>query len=590
MKRLFVITLLIFLIFILFSGCQRQGENVTEPSPPQEKYAGQLTLQITSPRDGRETSWGFVTVEGIVSPPGATVTVNDTIVEVKENGGFESNYILLDEGKNEMRAVATLDGRKVSKTVTVNYTCKLHVSLSLPLEPAEDYITKSPAEFHGRVSDPRAEVTVNGKKAMVGKDGFFSLMLELQEGKNSFVTTAKLGNQVDSETIEAIYLPPAPLTLNLASPADGYQAEVDLVRVMGTVSDPEASVIINNVKAHVTARGDFYAYIKLDEGENRIDAVALRGNESVAGTIRITYGPPAIIPAEELALEINSPQHNAQYNVNVLPVIGIVSNPAAAVVVNGVEATVAEDGDFQGYAVLKEGENNIEIIAIKDTTRTIKNISVTFTPALVVYLEHPSLDWNIDYTKEPMTVTGRVNKPEARVTVNDREVPVVPDGSFTVQEKLQNGSNSIKAIATLGGERDEVYILLMVENGKASPVPGYSHFFDAQLRCPDEVTLQAGESKRLDVILDTRKDGPGRFYGKITRGDEVESRAEFTLAEGLDAYLEPSEFMAYPNTVYNINLVIETTPELAPGTYYLEFYHHLENGFYGSGWIVLTVE
>jgi hypothetical protein len=581
-KQIFLcmIAVAILLLVTLMAGCQQQPEG----------SSGHLTLQITSPKDGRETSWGFVTVDGVVSPPEAVVTVNGVGVTVDENGRFESDYILLDEGKNELTAIATLDGEKVSKTVSVNYNLKLHVSLSLPLEPAEDYITESPAEFRGRVSDPRAEVTINERRAEVGKDGFFSVMLELEEGRNSFTTTARLGDQADSETREAIYLPPSPLTLNIVAPPDGHEIEVDLVKVRGTVSDPAAKVLVDNIPAQVTAGGSFYAYVELDGGKNRIDAVASRNGKSVAETIHVTYSPPAATPPGELALEITSPRNGIEQNVNLLPVTGTVSEPSAAVVVNGLEAMVAEDGSFQGYAVLNKGENNIKVIAIKDTIKTAKNIPVTFTPALVVLLEHPSLDWTTDYTREPMTVTGKVNKPEASVTVNGQEVAVAPDGSFTAQVKLQEGSSSIKAIATLGDERDEIYLSFMVEDGHPNPVPGYSHFFDAQLRCPDEVTLKAGETEWLDVTLDMKKDGPGRFYGKITRGDEVESRAEFVLPEGLDVYLEPPEFMAYPNTVYNFNLVIETTPGLAPGTYYLEFYRHLENGFYGSGWIVVTME
>ena len=91
----------------------------------------------------------------------------------------------------------------------------------------------------------------------------------------------------------------------------------------------------------MTARGTFYTYIELDEGENRIDAVAIRGNENVVDTVHITCYPSATTPAEKLALKIISPQHNTEYNMNVIPVTGTVSNPTAAVVVNGIEAMVA---------------------------------------------------------------------------------------------------------------------------------------------------------------------------------------------------------------------------------------------------------
>ena len=586
MRKLFIITTLAMLIFTLFLGCQTQPENGTQPP---SSTSGPLTLQITSPRDGRETSWGFVTVDGIVSSPEATVTVNRISVDVAEDGSFESDYILLDEGKNEFRTVATLDGKKVSKTVTVTYTLKLHVSISLNLEPGEDWFTESPAEIGGRVSDPRAEVIVNGKKAEVGRDGSISVMLELAEGKNQLIATARLGDQTDINTREAIYVPPVPLEMSITAPQDGHKTQVDVVKITGTVSDPEARVIVNDIAALVTAAGAFYAYIGLNEGENRIDAVAIRGGESVTDTTYITYYP-VTAPAEKLALKVASPQNNAEYKVNLLPVTGTVSDPTAAVVVNGAEATVAADGGFQGYAVLDEGENNIEVIAIKGAAKTARNITVNFTPALVVYLDYPSLSRDTDYTREPLTINGKVNKPGAKVTVSGQDVPVAKDGSFTTQVQLTEGSNSIKAVATLGGERDEVYILFAVENGYPNPVPGYSHFFAASLKYEHEITLKTGGAKRLALILETRKDGPGRFYGSLVHVDREYGPLPQPMPEGLDVYLETPEFIAYPNTTYHINLVFSATPELDPGTYYLHFYHRFENGFHGSGWIEVTVE
>lgn len=583
MKRiiiLFVILLAALLLITSVAGCWQQPEG----------NSGPLTLQIASPSDGRETSWGFATVDGVVSPPEAVVTVNGVTVKVDENGSFESDYILLDEGTNELRTVATLDGKKISKTVTVTYIFKLHVSISLNLEPGKDWFTESPAEIGGRVSDPRAEVIVNGKKAEVGRDGHISVMLELAEGQNSLTATARLGEQTDSDTREAIYVTPVSLNLDIEAPQDGHETQVDIVKITGAVSDPEARVLVNNVPALVTAAGAFSTYIELDEGENRIDAVAVRGSESVVDTIHVTYRHPSATTAEKPKLNIISPHDNAEFKVNLLPVTGTVSDAEATVLVNGIEAAVAVDGSFQGYAVLAEGENSIGVTALKGEVKTAKNIKVTFTPALVVYLEHPFPAMGVDYTKEPMVVTGKVNKLEARVTVNGKDTTVAADRSFTVQVQLKEGSNSIKAVATLGDERDEVYISFMVsETGFLSPVPGYSHFFAASLEYEHEITLSTGEIKRLGLTLETRKDGPGRFYGRLFHVDREYGLMPQPMPGGLDAYLEPPEFIAYPNATYHFNLVFGTTLELDPGTYYLHFYHTFETGFYGSGWIEIKL-
>ena len=537
MKNIVIITTWVLLILIL-PGCQLHPENTAERSPSQQdKTAGPLTLQITNPFDGRETSRGFTTVNGIVSHPEAAVTVNGISVEIAEDGSFRSDYILLSEGKNELTATATLNGEKVSKTVTVTYTLELRVGISRNLAPGEDWFTESPAEIGGRVSDPRADVTVNNKKVVVGKGGRFTVMLELVEGTNDLTATATLGDQVDRDTREAIYVPPVSLTLDIAAPEDGIEMPVDLVKVTGTVSDPEAKVLVNNVEALVTAGGAFYAYLELDEGDNLIDAVALRGNEKVFDTIHITYRPPDTAPTEKLALKVAYPQNNAEYKVNVLPVTGTVSDPAAVVVVNGAEAVIGVDGSFRGYAVLKEGENILHVIAVKDAVKTTQDITVTFTQALVVHVKYPSTAPGVDYTKEPLTVSGWVNKPEAVVSVNGQSVPVAPDGNFTTQVMLEEEGSSVRAVATIGDERDEAGGGFTVINGRPVPIPGQSLFFVWRVKYEHGITLKAGETKRLAITVETRRNGPGRFYGKLVHVEREYGLMPLAWPQGLEHVL-----------------------------------------------------
>jgi hypothetical protein len=607
---------LLLLMVVVVAGCQpetaeiqetqlsSQPADVSEP-PPAETAAGPLTLEITSPAEGRETSWGFTTVRGTVSPAGAVVSIdNEGYAKVEADGSFESDYIVLNEGKNEIRVTATTGKEEVTRTVTVNYNLDLHVSISLNLEPGKDWLTESPARIGGRVSDPHAEVTINGQKAAVGNDGYILAMIELAEGTNTLTAVARLGDQTDSDTREAIYVPLAPLAIEISAPDDNFASKLDMVKITGTVSDPEAHVVISNtsvtgskssvpysfVPARVTAAGVFYAYVTLERGENRIEAAALRGSNRASDTIDIGYHPPLISFAAGPKLKITSPQNNAEYRMNVLPVTGTVDDPGATVLINGIEALVLADGSFRCYAVLTEtGENAIEIIAVNDTAKTVETITVTFVPPLVVSLDAEP-EPGIDYTKEPMSVTGMVNKPGASVTVNGKDVPVTEDGLFRAQILLNEGSSQIKAIATLGDERDEVYVAFMVENGYPNPVPGYSHFFMSRLTYEHEIKLKAGQTLLRPVTLETRKDGPGDFSGYLVYVEKEYGLLPLPWPKGLDAYLEPPEFTAYPNATYNFDLVVSAAPELDPGTYYLHFYHVFENSGYGSGWLEVTVE
>jgi uncharacterized protein YfaP (DUF2135 family) len=595
LNKLLTILVLIILIIPALAGCQQQLAETTDRS---------IYLAITSPLEDSETRWGFTTVRGTVSPANAVVSVDSVHAKVEADGSFESDYIVLNEGKNDIRVTATSGSEEITRTVTVNYDLELHVSISVNYKPGKDWFTESPARIDGRVSDLRAEVSINGQKAAVDNDGYILAMIELVEGTNTLTAIARLEEQTAIDTWEAIYVPPPLLAVAIFTPDDGFESKLDIVKITGTVSDPEAHVVISNtiisggdspvildsVPARVTSGGSFYAYITLEKGDNRIEAAALRDGEPASDTINISYEPPPTDSATQPELRIASPQNNEEYRINVLTVMGTVNDPGAMVLVNGVEAVVASDGSFQGYAVLtKVGENNIDVIALGDESKAVQTIIVTFTPPLVVYL-NASPEPGIDYTKEPLSVTGIVNKPEASVTVNGKDVPVDENGLFEAQVLLREGSNQIKAIAELGNENDETYILYLVENGVLNHVPGYSIFFDARFEYGPEVKLKAGQTLRLLVTLETRKDGPGDFSGSFVYVGEEYGLLPLPWPEGVDAYLEPPEFTAYPNITYNFGLVISTTPEPDAGTYYLHFYHIFETSSYGSGWIKLTVE
>ncbi len=531
-----------------------------------------LTINIGSPDNGEELTSSPIRIKGSVSDPGATVTVNDIEAEVV-NGRFSSDWVQLAGGKNTIRVVATLGERKVSKIITVVYNPVLSVSFSLPRVRAKDELSETPTTVKGRVSDSRARVTVNDREVEVAEDGTFYTLVELVGGNNIFKVVATLGGQKASETKTAFFRPQKPLALEIKSPEDEAEFNIDLLKISGTVSDPDATVMVNGIKAQLADDGSFYAYIELKEGKNPIQAVALRGQERFSETIGVIYSPPPSgTVTDSLSLEIDSPEHGTEHKVNLLKVKGTVSDPEATVVVNGIEAKVAEDGTYYAYIELAEGENDIEAIAMRRLAKSSETIYITFSPALVVYLDMPRPDWSVDYTKVPLTVTGSVSNPDAMVTVNGSEVVVSPDGRFSGQVLLKEGSNAIEAVAALGKKTDTASLVFMSSSkGVFSPVPGRSRFDDARLRHDDYVELKPGEIKSLDVTLETHKDGPGKFSWMVY------DAGEYLLPEGLEVSLEPPKFKAYSNTTYHLAIIIKTSPELSPGEYWLRIEHEFEN-------------
>jgi len=126
-----------------------------------------------------------VVVVGITSP-GATVQVNDQIVEIEQDGRFQAEASLIP-GRNVIRVLAT-DSLGNQKATELNVT-----SLALPPQPFTLLVTEptdqsrvfdSSVRLVGR-TNPDAEIQVNGVSLLVNPFlGFFSTEIALVPGPN----------------------------------------------------------------------------------------------------------------------------------------------------------------------------------------------------------------------------------------------------------------------------------------------------------------------------------------------------------------------------------------------------------------------
>jgi len=130
-----------------------------------------------------------------------------------------------------------------------------------------------------------------------------------------------------------------------------------------------------------------------------------------------------------------------------------------------------------------------------------------------------------------------------------------------------------------GGVILATLLLVLIGCSEPTPTPGKSHLLMARVRHDDSISIKAGETKSLDVTLETRRSGPGTVIYEISGAPE-----------GLDVGIEPSQFIAQPETVYHSTITIKASPELAPGEYRLSFGHNFEKVFSGVGWIEVSVE
>ena len=120
--------------------------------------------------------------------------------------------------------------------------------------PMAQFFLPSPIDVTGIVNDPNAYVEVNGVQARVAQDGRFTASgVRLYEGVNQITAQAvnKLG-QTDSDTVNVVYqLPQAPLSVAILSPVDGAVIETPNITVKGAVTDPNATVLVNDTLAQM---------------------------------------------------------------------------------------------------------------------------------------------------------------------------------------------------------------------------------------------------------------------------------------------------------------------------------------------------
>lgn len=87
-----------------------------------------------------------------------------------------------------------------------------------------------------------------------------------------------------------------PLTLSITAPTDGKTVDTSPVEVRGHVSDPKATVWVNDTIVAVSKKGYYSTKVELAEGENTVKATAARGKpgkwkDVVERTVTLTYAP-----------------------------------------------------------------------------------------------------------------------------------------------------------------------------------------------------------------------------------------------------------------------------------------------------------
>ena len=216
--------------------------------------------------------------------------------------------------------------------------------------------------------------------------------------------------------------------------------------------------------------------------------------------------------------------------------------------------------------------------------------------ALAVYMDHPYPGVKgIDYLKTPITITGWLNYPEAKVVVNGIEASVKSDGNFSASVQFKEGGNPLQAVASLGEKSDEVtYYVGVNADGTMFAVPGLGgggRRYLAEMTFNQSLEMTAGKTQLVDVMFEPRKESREPQNVDFTISGIVDgSDNVLPMPQGLKAGVNPAAFMACPNTTYHSTLTIETDGRLPPGEYLIQLTYSLQKGSLGSAEMHLKVD
>jgi hypothetical protein len=171
-----------------------------------------LPLSVTEPADAATISGDSVNVQGQTAP-GATVSVNDSVVIADSTGAFSAN-VSLAEGLNAIDVIATDDNNNqgevllmvnaipTSSTPTPTISGASQGTLPLTVTSPTDSATLSTntVTVQGQTA-PGATVTVNGISDVANANRNFSIDVSLESGPNAIDVIAMDDNGNQGEVL-----------------------------------------------------------------------------------------------------------------------------------------------------------------------------------------------------------------------------------------------------------------------------------------------------------------------------------------------------------------------------------------------------
>lgn len=326
-------------------------------------------------------------------------------------------------------SIISPNGDQAQDSTNFNYTLNEDAKVTVQVFDASNNLihTLLSDEFQTRGQ----HVTVwNGQTDLgqVAQDGRYRLQVTAQG-------TVRSGNQSADVLVDTI-----PPTLRLANLNESSRVREANLTIEG-LTDPDAVIQLDGNPAviPVNADGQFSIKQQLLEGANtfQISATDPAGNvATIAREIILVTQPPEVT--------ITNPTNGSWTNESIVNVAGAI--PAGtSLKINGQEATVAANGQFEREVILQEGENILTLEATDDvgnvTSQEIILRRKTTPPTLTV-----NVDEGETFQQSEVQIIGKTD-PGALILVGGQQVAVSSLGEFQTTVNLLTGENLLDVVA-----------------------------------------------------------------------------------------------------------------------------------------------
>lgn len=332
--------------------------------------------------------------------------------------------------------------------------------LTLTVEaPGEGVVVPSAAlRLRGRVSQASATVAINRQAVAVQPDGAFEGSCQLQEGRNTLTieawteATVREGRgsgllppseRAEARVIRTVAYERPPLLLTVAVPAEGATFTTPTLQTTGVVSEPDATLTLNGQPVPLGPEGAFSATVDLQIGTNTFTYRATgAGQADRTATATRTVTRQTLPPGEGPTVTLTEPVEGTLTNAARIRVSGRVSDPSAALQVNGQATPMDATGAFSLDLAPPEGPLTVTAVATNTqglTGSDRRSVVIDRTPPVITLARPvPAL-----VNTRTLDLEGRVDDPTALLTLNAQGIPLASEGAFQARYGLAEGPNHL---------------------------------------------------------------------------------------------------------------------------------------------------